>query len=509
MPDSEKKILSLEALAKKARELKSQGKKVVLSHGIFDLIHNGHISHLKKARCEGDVLMVTLTGDEYVNLGPGHPMFTEKLRAETLAALGCVDYIAINHSANAANVVEAIQPYGFVKGGEYRSIYDDPSGDIAEEKRALDAYGGLLKFTSDSNFDSPHLLNDYLEIFSSEAKQFLRQFRETHSYIDIVSKLQKFKNLKVLVIGDAIVDEYHYVAPLGQAGKGFHLAVKYDSVERFAGGSLAVANHIAGFAKEVTLVAGLGKNDGYVDFVRDGLHERVNPNLILTDQSPTIVKRRYVDFDMNKLFEVYFYNEDPPSEDFEKQVCPWLEQHVAEYDLVVVPDFGNGFLSQNMVEILCDKARFLAVNTQINSGNRGYHVINRYSRADFVSLNEPEIRLATHNRHDPLEPIMEKVAMNIQARWVAVTRGTKGAIIFDRENGRFTEVPSLSMKVVDRIGAGDTFLSLAGLCLADGLSAGITSFVGSAAAALSVGTVCNKEPVDSVNMYNYITSLLK
>jgi sugar/nucleoside kinase (ribokinase family) len=104
---------------------------------------------------------------------------------------------------------------------------------------------------------------------------------------------------------------------------------------------------------------------------------------------------------------------------------------------------------------------------------------------------------------------MEKVAMNIQARWVAVTRGTKGAIIFDREDGRFTEVPSLSMKVVDRIGAGDTFLSFAGLCLAEGLSAGIAVFVGSAAAALSVGTVCNKEPVDSVNMYNYITSLLK
>ena len=509
MPDSGKKILSLEALAKKAKDFKSQDKKVVLSHGIFDLIHNGHISHLKKARGEGDILMVTLTADEYVNLGPGHPMFSEKLRAETLAALGCVDYIAINHSANAANVISMVQPYGFVKGGEYKTIFDDPSGGIAEEKRALDSYGGRLKFTSDSSFDSSHLLNDYLEIFSSEAKQFLRQFRETHSYIDIVSKLQKFNDLKVLVVGDAIVDEYHYVAPLGQAGKGFHLAVKYDSVERFAGGSLAVANHIAGFAKEVTLVAGLGKNDGYVDFIRDGLSERVNPNFFFTDQFPTVVKRRYVDLNLNKLFEVYFYNEDPSPEEFDKQVCPWLEQHMAEYDLVIAPDFGNGFLTQQMVEILCDKARFLAVNTQINSGNRGYHVINRYSRADFVSLNEPEIRLATHNRHDPLESIMEKVAMNIQARWVAVTRGTKGAIIFDREDGRFTEVPSLSMKVVDRIGAGDTFLSLAGLCLAGGLSAEITAFVGSAAAALSVGTVCNKEPVDSVNMYNYITSLLK
>ena len=110
MPKSDNKILSLKALTKKAQELKLQGKKVVLSHGIFDLIHSGHISHLKKARSMGDVLIVTITADEYVELGPGYPMFSEKLRAETLAALECVDYIAINHSAMAANIIEAIEP---------------------------------------------------------------------------------------------------------------------------------------------------------------------------------------------------------------------------------------------------------------------------------------------------------------------------------------------------------------------------------------------------------------
>ncbi|HIF02355.1 MAG TPA: cytidyltransferase, partial [Nitrospinaceae bacterium] len=184
-----------------------------------------------------------------------------------------------------------------------------------------------------------------------------------------------------------------------------------------------------------------------------------------------MVKRRYVDFDMNKLFEVYFYNDDPPYEDFEKQICPWLEEHVAEYDLVVTPDFGNGFLTQRMVKILCDNAKFLAVNTQLNSGNRGYHVINRYSRADFISINEPEIRLATHNRHDSLEIIMEKVAKNLQAKWIAVTRGTEGAIIMNCVDGKFFKVPSLTTKVVDRIGAGDTFLSLTSLCLKSDLSA--------------------------------------
>jgi rfaE bifunctional protein kinase chain/domain len=509
MPDSKNKILSLDVLAKKAQELKSLGKKVVLSHGIFDLIHNGHISHLKQARNEGDILIVTLVADEYVDLGPSHPIFSEKLRAETLAALECVNYVGVNHSPIADNVIDAIQPYCFVKGGVYESVFDDPSGGLAKEKQALDAYGGLLKFTPSSNLDSPHLLYENLEIFSSESRQFLNRFRASNSYIDIVSKMQKLSKLKVLVVGDAIIDEYHYVAPLGQAGKGLHLAVKYDSVERFAGGSLAVANHIAGFSKEVTLVASLGKNDGYADFVHDELNKRVSPNFFSDDQSSSVVKRRYVDFDMNKLFEVYYFNDEPAPEDFDKQVCHWLDKHLNEYDLVVVPDFGNGFLSQSMVDILCDKAKFLAVNTQLNSGNRGYHVINRYSRADFISLNEPEIRLATHNRHGSLESIMEKVSQNIQARWVAVTRGTKGAIMLDRECNKFFEVPSLSTKVVDRIGAGDTFLSIASLCLKDGLSAEIATFLGSAAAALSVGKVCNRDPVSSVELSSYVTTLLK
>jgi rfaE bifunctional protein kinase chain/domain len=337
----------------------------------------------------------------------------------------------------------------------------------------------------------------------------LNRFRASNSYIDLLSKMQKLSNLQVLVVGDAIIDEYHYVAPLGQAGKGLHLAVKYDSVERFAGGSLAVANHIAGFSKEVTLVAGLGKNDGYADFVHDQLNKRVSPNFFSDDQSLSVVKRRYVDFDMNKLFEVYYFNDEPAPEDLDKQVCDWLDKYLNEYDLVVVPDFGNGFLSQNMVDILCDKAKFLAVNTQLNSGNRGYHVINRYLRADFISLNEPEIRLAAHNRHDSLESIMEKVSENIQARWVAVTRGTKGAIILDRECNKFFEVPSLSTKVVDRIGAGDTFLSIASLCLKNGLSAEIATFLGSAAAALSVGKICNRDPVSSAELSSYVTSLLK
>ena len=71
------------------------------------------------------------------------------------------------------------------------------------------------------------------------------------------------------------------------------------------------------------------------------------------------------------------------------------------------------------------------------------------------------------------------------------------------------KTPILSTNVLDRVGAGDAFLSLAGLCLGGGVSSEIALFVGSAAAALDVQVVCNREPVTPINLYKYINTLLK
>ena len=183
--------------------------------------------------------------------------------------------------------------------------------------------------------------------------------------------------------------------------------------------------------------------------------------------------------------------------------------NLCEFDVVVVPDFGNGFISEDMVEALCDQAKFLAVNTQINSGNRGFHVINRYRRADFVSLNEPELRLAAHDRSHSVEHIAEIIGARVDAKTVAVTMGTAGVRVFDRCTGDNIHVPALSTRVVDRIGAGDAFLALASLCVGGGLPIDLAGFAGSTAAAIDVQIVCNRDPVTSAGLFRYITTLLK
>lgn len=503
------KVFDMFELSQLALRHKQQGEKIVLCHGTFDLMHTGHIRYLQAAKKNGEKLFVTLTADEHVNKGPGRPVFNADLRAENLAALECVDYVAINNKQTAVNVIRLLRPDFYVKGSDYKNTDDDVTGNIKREIEITEKFGGSVVFTDEIVFSSSKLLNDHFGVFPEQTRYFLSDFGKVNSCKDILSSLDKLANLKVLVIGDAIIDQYHYVSPLGQTGKGNVLAVQYDNNEQFAGGSLAVANHVAQFAQNVTLLTALGDHDSHEDYIRSKLSPNVKPVFAYFKDAPTVTKRRFVDGDLAKLFEVYFFKDNPQIQDLDEVVLPWMKDQLSQFDVVIVADFGNGFISNKMIPVICEQSPFLAVNTQINSGNRGFHVINRYTRADYVSLNEPELRLAAHNRMDDLELVCQQVADKLGVSHFAVTRGTKGVVTYDAAAGKFHKVPALSSRVIDRIGAGDAFLSLSSLCLAGGISSQVAGFVGSVAAAMDVQIVCNREPIDPVSLKKYITTLLK
>jgi rfaE bifunctional protein kinase chain/domain/rfaE bifunctional protein nucleotidyltransferase chain/domain len=505
---STEKIVSIEQLAQRSAELKAQGKTVALCHGTFDLLHIGHIRHLQSAARQADALLVSVTADEYVNKGPGRPVFNQYLRAENIAALACVDQAAVNHALTAVNVLDLVKPDLYVKGSDYKSTSDDLTGNIQYEKDAVERHGGKVFFTDELTSSSTRLLNEYFEVFSPEISAYLDEFKDHVSANDMIDQLKSLQSLNVLVVGEAIVDEYHYTTPLGQTGKGNVFSVKYNDYERFAGGAIAVANHVAEFAGNVTLLSGLGATKSHEDFIRTNLNPNIDPVFFFSQDRQTIVKRRYVDADIAKLFEVYFYNDEPLPEETNRKIVSWLDKHLRDFDVVIVPDFGNGFISSEMVAALSGGAKFLAVNAQVNSGNRGYHLITRYPSADFLSMNEPELRLAEHDRSGAIEELAGQLAQRLGADHIAITRGTKGALMLDETKTAY-KIPALSSKVVDRIGAGDAFLSVAGLCLGAGLAPETALFAGSTAAALDVQIVCNREPVRAVALFKYITTLLK
>ncbi len=507
------KIFPFKALEDISNKYKNIGKKVVLCHGMFDLVHLGHIRYFQQAKKQGDVLIVTITADEFCRKGPGKPAFSEDLRAESLAALEVVDYVAICPYLTAIEAIELIKPNIYAKGKEYEIESDDITGMISKEREAIESSGGRIFYTNDLVLSSSSLLNSNFNIFTVEVKDYLNTLRSNHTITEIVNALKSVKKSKVLIIGESIIDRYTYVTPLGQSGKGIHFVVRNKYSEEYAGGSIAVANHVASFVDDVALFTGIGsdaKGETYEKFIREELISNVTPNFFFFEDAQTIVKERFVDNELRKFFEVYFSEEEPQaSEQEELDACEWLEVNIPKYDIVIVADYGNGFITDSMTKIISDKSKFLTVNTQINSGNRGYHVVNRYTKADFVSLNEPELRLASHNRYSSIEKLTKNLSEKLNAKFASITQGPKGLYTYNANNDESFRVPALSSKVVDRVGAGDAFLSLSATCLGSKVKPEISVFIGAAAAAIDVQIVGNKTTINSVDLEKYLIALLK
>jgi len=154
------KILKLNDLAEKLTELRKQNKKLVYCHGCFDLMHPGHIKYFQSAKKMGDVLIVTISPNKYVDKGPGRPVFNETLRAESIAALECVDFVAINEWPTAVETLRLLRPNYYVKGQEFEKL-EDKTGKIQQEYEVVQEIGAEMKFTQEIVFSSTELLNNY------------------------------------------------------------------------------------------------------------------------------------------------------------------------------------------------------------------------------------------------------------------------------------------------------------------------------------------------------------
>lgn len=154
------KLLAINELALKLSDYKSKGKKIVLCHGCFDLMHPGHIKHFQAAKRMGDILVVTVTPDKYIDKGPGRPVFNQELRAECIAALQCVDYVAVNEWPTAEETLRVLRPHYYVKGQEFEKL-EDKTGKVQRECKIVQEIGAEMRFTYERVFSSTRLLNTY------------------------------------------------------------------------------------------------------------------------------------------------------------------------------------------------------------------------------------------------------------------------------------------------------------------------------------------------------------
>lgn len=508
----QEKIKKLRELAKIAKKLKKEGKKTVLCHGVFDLVHPGHIRYLHSAKKQGDILVVSLTADKYVKKGPGRPIFNQNLRAEVLSSLENVDYVTIVESETAIEAIKKIKPDVYVKGPDYKKRKQNIliPRKLEEEEAAIQSVGGKLIFTEDEIvFSSSRLINEYLDLYPIKTRDYLEDLKQKYTADYILDRLASLRKIKVLVIGDAIIDQYHYCLPMGRSSKEPVMVHQYISEETFLGGTLMTANHVASLSSQVALLTVLGKEKSFKNFILRHLKKEVSPVFFHQPNHQTIIKRRFLDaFTKQKLFQLSVLKDDLLAEKIEKEVVGFLKKEIKNYDLVIVNDFGHGMMTEKIIRLICQKANFLALNVQANSANYGFNIITKYPKAEFICIDTQELRLATHDRYSGLPILIKKIYKKMRCNDLIVTKGADGSISFSKEMG-FLETPALTERIVDRVGAGDALFAICAPCIYASFERDLISFVGNVAGALHVQIVGNKKPVEFGEMAKFIARLLK
>ncbi len=498
------KVKSLETAVKTVSELRLKNRKIVLCYGLFDFLHIGHIRYLKEAKEYGDVLIVGVCSDKFM-VENSAVRFQENLRAEAISSLEWVDIILVNPFENVYQFVDHIKPDYFVRGFESKD--NSWLGDDHLDPDRLRNMGVDLVALEEDHFVSTSRINRYIGNMTDVVQKYLDLFKQRFSIDEVVRTVEGMQNIRVLVVGDTILDEYQYCSAIGKSSKDPMLALKYESHDLFIGGVLAVASHLAGFVEKVDLITTLGEKKNYENFIRSKLSGNIKPTFLYKPNSPTLIKRRFVDgYSMNKLFEIYIMNDSALEGTLEDEFCQTINKGLSEYDLIISADFGHGTISGKIKRLLSEKAPYLAVNAQSNAGNRGFNNITKYSHADYVSIAEHEIRTEMRDMSGKLRSMMEALLKKLDCRNITLTRGRHGCMVMDRKGG-FVQIPSFATKVVDRVGAGDALFAVTALAAVQGAPSEIIGFLGNVVGSLAVEIMGNQNAIDSRTTVDFIHKL--
>jgi len=493
------KILSYTEAPAHFEALRSSGKKIVHCHGTFDMVHPGHIVHFEEAKALGDILVVTITGEKFVNKGPGRPYFNDALRSRWLAALGCVDYVVIIPFAAAVEAIECVRAHYYCKGREYEDQSSDVTGNIADDVTAVKRVGGEMRYVGSMVFSSTRLLNDHFDPYPADVKAFCQDVAKTCSATKFREVVDNFAQLRVLVVGDIIFDKYTTLEVQGLTSKNRILSGRHVSDEMQAGGALAVFRHLREFTPHVKLIS-LAGNEPWLEAELAQYMKPHEQDIVRSDDFTTIVKQRFVEpryegKELQKLFSVNYINKRAPKEALQYSVLERIADQIDDYDLVLVMDFGHGLMEDLVRVYVQQRAKFLAVNCQTNSNNHGFNILTRrYSRADAFSLDQAEMNLAVGRRDIDFGKELTAIASQLNSRYAWLTRGVTETLGRNCQKELCACAP-FEHTIVDTLGAGDAFCAAASLAAVSGLPLNLATFMGQLAGAQAVKIVGNSEPI--------------
>ena len=458
-------------------------KSIAFISGNFNVVHPGHLRLLKFAAEQADVLVVGVNSDKVAGV-----TLPQELRLENVRSIGMVDF-AVGLDVPAAAFIESLKPDLVVKGKEFESR-DNP------EQAAVLSYGGRLLFSSgELRFVSVSLLErDYGTDLTSIRKPV--DFPERHGFEIPALKavLKKMAGMRVVVIGDLIIDDYVTCDPVGMSQEDPTIVVTPILSKTFVGGASGVAAHARALGADVRYCTIVGE-DEFAKFARDTLEAQgVRCEFFADPSRPTTRKQRFRALDKT-LLRVNHLRHHAVSAEIQRQMLAIVDTALADCDLILFSCFNYGCLPQDLVDAITAKARAAGVMMAADSqASSQVGDVSRYKGMALISPTEREARLALNDFETGLAAVGERLIAKARAENLVITLGAEGMLINTMRDGALVtdRLPAFNLSPKDVSGAGDSFFMMTAMALRVGADIWQSAYLGGLAAALQVSRVGSK-----------------
>jgi bifunctional ADP-heptose synthase (sugar kinase/adenylyltransferase) len=459
-----------------------RARRVIMCHGVFDVVHPGHVRHLLYAKSKADVLVGSVTADRHITKGTHRPHVPEELRAVNLAAFEMVDYVVIDPNEKPLQNLAVIQPDYFAKGFEYNAAGLSPK--TAEEEEVVKSYGGELLFTpGDVVYSSSALINLAPPSVKMEKLQLLME-RFGLTFKDFRDVVAKMVGHRVHVVGDTIIDSYTHCAMIGGQTKTPTMSVLYERKVDYVGGAGIVAKHLIAAGAKVTFSTVLG-DDALKEFTLDDLRAAgVEVRAVVDKSRPTINKNAIV-VGGYRLLKVDTLDNRSISDTVLGTITDAIRAIPA--DAVVFSDFRHGMFNRRTIPELVSAIPggvFRVADSQVASrwGN-----ITEFKEFDLITPNEREARFALADQDSGIRPLASRLYDEAKCRLLMLKLGERGVLACrdaDHEAlDSFFVIDSFVENLVDAVGAGDALLAYSTLAMLVSKNDAIATTLGTVAAA--------------------------
>ena len=277
--------------------------KVGLLHGVFDIMHIGHIEYFKVAKKLCDKLIVSVTTDKFVNKGSNRPAFTIKERIKVLQSIKSIDEVVVSNEKTAVKQILKIKPDFYIKGKDYKDLISNPDINLKKEISAIKKVGGKFIVTQSKLKSSSKILNEQFNFLDNKVINFLKKLNVSNLQKKLKNVLFTKNKLRNLIIGEPILDRHTTVTVNGRSQKTNAISSSIVENKDYGGGIILPINFLNQFYENIETI--FFNNPFNKKIFKKYINKKTKVHTINEKDTKIIIKQRYIDnYIKNKLFQI-------------------------------------------------------------------------------------------------------------------------------------------------------------------------------------------------------------